>query len=240
MKKLMILVVAVLTVSSLVAQSRKGKTSTSRKGRAAASVQEAAPTGGAAEKVILDQFPKVGRGSTLSAPSIPGATIIGPCYTKSRKWIVLEAKYTTDAEWLDQLTFTWHVLLETESATGNKNSREELPPYSYFTTTTTYANIPRGSHAASVCLHPSYLERYGEPKAIGLVIANANGEVLAGDAESMVKGIKSHTEFWKDTAIMDAKDAKGNPMIEQRQGLQDRSKTIWALVNPNDYEMVVQ
>jgi hypothetical protein len=34
--------------------------------------------------------------------------------------------------------------------------------------------------------------------------------------------------------------SNGEPMIERRQGLLDRSKTIWALVNPNDYEAVVQ
>ena len=38
---------------------------------------------------------------------------------------------------------------------------------------------------------------------------------------------------------MNAKDGKTDkPMIEMRQGLMDRSKTIWGLVNPNDYEMV--
>lgn len=29
-------------------------------------------------------------------------------------------------------------------------------------------------------------------------------------------------------------------MIERRQGLLDRSKTIWALVYPNDYETTLQ
>jgi len=35
-------------------------------------------------------------------------------------------------------------------------------------------------------------------------------------------------------------DTKGEQMIERRQGLLDRSKTIWSLVNPNDYELVIQ
>ena len=141
------------------------------------------------------------------------------------------------------MTFTWHVLLETKSAT-EKDKTDKLPPYSYFSTTVTYANIPKGSHAASVCLHPSYLERYGEPKAIGLVIANKDGTILAGNCESEIKGIDSHPKsldqaFWNNDKIMNATQ-NGEPMIERRQGLQDRSKTIWALVNPNDYEMVVQ
>jgi hypothetical protein len=46
--------------------------------------------------------------------------------------------------------------------------------------------------------------------------------------------------WWNDANIMDSKGRNGEPMIERRQGLVDRSKTIWALVNPNDYEDVAQ
>lgn len=197
------------------------------------------------DKVVIDQFPKTGKPSTLAAPSVGGASIIGNCYTKPRRWIVLESKYTTYAKWQDQLTFTWHVLLETKSATEkSKEDRENLAPYSYFTTTVTYYNIPKGSHAASVCLPPSYLERFGEAKAIGLVITDKDGEILTGDAVSEVKGIESHpasveTAFWNNPKVMDAKTKEGDPMIERRQGLLDRAKTIWALVNPNDYETTV-
>ena len=203
-----------------------------------------APTTGKEAKVLIDQFPRLGRQATLAAPGVQGGSIIGKCYSKPRSWIVLEAKYTTFAKWQDQLTFTWHVLLETKSATENKGNKEGLPPYSYFTTAVTYQNIPQGSHAASVCLHPSYLERYGEPKAVGLVITNAKGETLNGDCESEIKGIPTHPKsldaaFWNDQKIMNAPAADG-PMIERRQGLMDRSKTIWALVNPNDYEQVAQ
>ncbi len=240
MKKLMILTVAAVAVCSLSAQTRMRTRSSGASARAArAAVDEEAPTTGKEAKVLIDQFPKTGRASTLGAPNLGGASLIGTCYNKPRKWIVLEAKYTTYAKWQDQLTFTWHVLLETKSATENKSNREGLPPYSYFTATTTYANIPQGSHAASVCLHPSYLERFGEPKAIGLVIANAKGEILAGNTESEIRGIEPGTKFWEDDKIMNARQ-NDEPMIERRQGLQDRSKTIWALVNPNDYEMVVQ
>ena len=204
-----------------------------------------APTTGKEAKIMIDQFPKLGRQATLAAPSLQGASIVGKCYNKPRSWIVLEAKYTTYAKWQDQLTFTWHVLLETKSATENKGNKEGLAPYSYFSTSTTYQNIPQGSHAASVCLHPSYLERFGEPKAVGLVITNAKGETLNGDCESEIKGIPTHPKtielaFWNDQKIMNAQTSDGKPMIERRQGLMDRSKTIWALVNPNDYEQVAQ
>lgn len=237
--KQMILVTAAFSVavSAFAAPSRR-----SSRAKPEAAEEEAVVSGNDA-KVTIDQFPKTGRASTLSVSALSGASIIGQCFTKPRKWIVLETKYTTYARWQDQLTFTWHILLETKSAT-EKDKTDKLPPYSYFSTTVTYANIPKGSHAASVCLHPSYLERYGEPKAIGLVIANKDGTILAGNCESEIKGIDSHPKsldqaFWNNDKIMNATQ-NGEPMIERRQGLQDRSKTIWALVNPNDYEMVVQ
>lgn len=191
--------------------------------------------------VQIEQYPKLGRQATLAAPSIPGGSTIGQAYTgKPRSWIVLEAKYQTQERCIDQLTFVWHVLLETKSATSkDKEGQAKLAPYSYFTQTVTYSNIPRGTHAASVCLHPSYLEQYGEPKAVGLVVQDANGKIIAGDTQSEIKGIKSGEPFWDKPEIMDAKQ-NGEPMIERRQGLQDRSKTIWALVNPNDYELVIQ
>ncbi len=229
---------------ALAAAVAFGAPYSSKKKRAAAA-DEDAPTTGKEAKVLIDQFPKIGRQSTLAAPSLQGGSIIGSCYNKPRKWIVLETKYTTYAKWQDQLTFTWHVLLETKSATENKGNKEGIAPYSYFTTAVTYQNIPQGSHAASVCLHPSYLERFGEPKAVGIVITNAKGETLNGDCESEIKGIASHPKsldqaFWNDQEIMNKPFRDDTPMIERRQGLMDRSKTIWALVNPNDYEQVAQ
>ena len=217
------------------------------KKKTAVAADDDAPTTGKDAKVLIVQFPKLGGQALLGAPSLQGGTVIGQCYTKPRKWIVLETKYTTFAKWQDQLTFTWHVLLDSKTATENKGNKEGLAPYSYFTTSTTYQNIPQGSHAASVCLHPSYLELYGEPKAIGIIITNAKGEVLNWKCESEIKGIPAMAfpkpiegAFWNNQeGVMNAKK-DGKPMIESRQGLMDRSKTIWALVNPNDYEQVAQ
>lgn len=241
MKTFLLMGMAVAAMAASAAPSNKN-----RKPQPSAGRDEVETTGKEA-MFRIDQFPRLGKQATLDAPIVGGGTTIGQCWAgKPRKWIVLESKYTTYAKTLDQLTFTWHVLLETKSATTkDKEDQEKLAPYSYFTQTVTYHNIPRGSHAASVCLHPSYLERFGEPKAVGLVIVNQNGDVLGGDVDSQITGIPAHPKsaesgFWNDQSIMNKRDAKGNPMIERRQGLQDRSKTIWALVNPNDYELVLQ
>ena len=181
-----------------------------------------------------------GNAETILSPALQGASMIGQCYQKPRWWIVIETKYTTFAKFQDQLTFNWHVLLETKSAKENKGNKMGLAPYSYFNTTVTYFNIPQGSHAACVCLPPSYLELYGEPKAIGFTVTNQNGDELAYGTVSEVKGIKNDDRFWDDQKIMNAPGSDGKPMVERRQGLVDRSKTIWALVNPNDYEATVQ
>ena len=205
---------------------------------AAADAEDAAPDA----RVKIERFPKLGRQATLAAPSITGGTTIGMVYTKPRQWIVLEGTYTTYDKLVDQLTFTWHVMLETKTATTkDKDAIAKRPPYSYFSQTVTYVNIPKGTHAASVCLHPSYLEQYGEPKAVGLVVLDANGKEIAGDTMSeMTKYIPKGSKFWDDPKVMDTKQSNGIPYLERRQGLQDRSKTIWGLVNPNDYELVIQ
>ena len=233
MKKLMMVVVVVTATAAMAAGGRRGV-------QAMAGNEDGPQTSGKEAKIIVDQMPKTGQSCCLGAPSLQGATMIGQCYQKPRRWIVVETKYTTFAKFLEQLTFNWHVLLETKSAKENKGNRMGLAPYSYFNCTTTYYNIPQGSHAACVCLPPSYLELYGEPKVIGFTISNQNGDVLGGGTVSEVKGIKADTKFWEDDKIMSATGADGKPMIERRQGLVDRSKTIWALVNPNDYEATMQ
>ena len=232
---------AILFTATLVATAvLAGPSVRGKKGPKAMAGNEDGPvTTGREAKIIIDQMPKTGRQCCLGAPGIQGASMIGQCYTKPRRWIVIETKYTTFAKFLEQLTFNWHVVLETKSATENKGNRLGLAPYSYFNTTVTYFNIPQGSHAACVCLPPSYLELYGEPKAIGFTISNENGDILGGGTVSEIKPIKPDTQFW-DTDVFKNAMSGEKPDIERRQGLVDRSKTIWALVNPNDYEATMQ
>ena len=233
MKKLMMTVTVLALAAVAAAAPRK------RGVQAMAGNDDGPVTTGREAKILIDQMPKTGQSCCLPAPGIQGASMIGTCYQKPRRWIVIETKYTTYAKFLDQLTFNWHVLLETKSAKENKGNKMGLPPYSYFNTTVSYYNIPQGSHAACVCLPPSYLELYGEPKAIGFTISNQEGDILGGGTVSEVKGIKADAKFWDDANIMNAQQ-NGKPMIERRQGLVDRSRTIWALVNPNDYETTMQ
>ena len=152
----------------------------------------------------------------------------------------------TAADWQDELMFTWHILLDSKTAkTPDKPSKdkEPVPRYSYYTASVRYVNVPKGSHAASVVLPPSVLARYGEPAAIAVVISNKEGDVLDGQNEGAdaVVGKKLADKWWENSdQVMSAKDKAGTPLIARRQGLLDRSKTIFALGNADDYEMVQQ
>ena len=234
-KTMILLTAAIAAVAAFAATPTRGK----RGPQAMAGNDDGPETTGRAAKILVEPV-QLAQQALAFAPNING---LGQFFKKPRQWIVLNTKYTTfgtdKSKFLQQLTFSWHVFLDTKTARENKGNRMGIAPYSYFSTTVTYFNIPAGSHGASVCLPPSYLELYGEPKAVGLEISNENGDILGMYSWSEVKGIKNGSKFWEDESVMGARQGD-KPMVERRQGLVDRSKTIWALVNPNDYEATIQ
>ena len=242
MKKLMI--VTLMAGAALTASAQR-RSSTTRRGAVGADGGAAVAQGKDA-RVQITRKAQVRSASLLSAPSANGNTNLGKVFKKPRQWIVPELEYQTAADWQDELMFTWHILLDAKTAKQpDKPSKDKEPVarYSYYTVAVRYVNIPKGSHAASVVLPPSVLERFGEPAAIAVVISNKEGDILDGQNEGAetVVGKKLAEKWWENAdQVMSAKDAKGTPLIARRQGLLDRSKTIFALVNPDDYEMVQQ
>ena len=65
-------------------------------------------------------------------------------------------------------------------------------------------------------------------------IDNAVSDAMGGALQSVTGGSAESGKY------VSAVTKEGTPMIERRQGLLDRSKTIWAMVFPNDYEQVAQ
>ena len=242
MKKLMI--VTLMAVAALTASAQR-RSSTTRRGAVGADGGAAVAQGKDA-RVQITRKAQVRSASLLSAPSANGNTNLGKVFKKPRQWIVPELEYQTAADWQDELMFTWHILLDAKTAKQpDKPSKDKEPVarYSYYTVAVRYVNIPKGSHAASEVLPPSVLERFGEPAAIAVVITNKEGDILDGQNEGAetVVGKKLAEKWWENAdQVLSAKDAKGTPLIARRQGLLDRSKTIFALVNPDDYEMVQQ
>ena len=141
---------------------------------------------------------------------------------KPREWALFEVKYESSAKWTDELTFNYHVMTKGKSEEGKE-------AYSYYTATIRYVDIPKGEHMSCVAISPSQVERYGEPVAVALEIVSKEGKVMDGKSEALMALPK---EWWKDSNVLD------KPQVTRRNGLMDRSKTPFALVNVDDYEVV--
>lgn len=141
---------------------------------------------------------------------------------KPREWALFEVKYQSDAKWADELSFSYHVMTKGKNDEGKEG-------FSYYTVTLRYIDVPKGEHMSCVAIPPSLVERHGEPVAVALEITNKEGKVLDSKSEAIIPLPK---EWWKDSKVLD------NPQLTRRNGLVDRSKTPFALINADDYEVV--
>ena len=201
-------------------------------------------------KVKISQMPNIGPQSLLVAPSLQAQGGSQPITKSRRQWGVYEMTYRTAQKWTEDITVNWFVLCDTKKAKQVDRSKTaaRLPPYVYYTLVSRYVNIPEGDHRSCVCLPPSFIERYGEPVVISCELVTAEGKLL--DGMTVVNGFsyvqagqfneetKEKMEWWTKDDIINAKDKSGEAMIELRQGLVDRSKSPFYLVNNADYETI--
>ncbi|MCQ2392288.1 MAG: hypothetical protein MJ240_12770 [Kiritimatiellae bacterium] len=236
MKALMVVALACVCALQVSAQRRaRGKAAPTGAGGGAAVAQ------GRDAMVQIDTPARPGGTSLIGAPNFQcqvGGQLMPPVGGKPRKWIVLEMKYTTQAKWQDELTFHWHVLLDSSKA-KEKDPKNPVAPYSYYNVDVRYVDIKQGPHAACVCLPPSVAERYGEPCSVSVLITNKEGDELALHTENQFGKLPDGKWWERDDMMNQWKDKKtGENMIARRQGLVDRSKTPFALINSSDYELV--
>ena len=201
-------------------------------------------------KVKISQMPNIGPQSLLVAPGLQAQGGSQPITKSRRQWGVYEMTYRTAQKWTEDITVNWFVLCDTKKAKQVDRSKTaaRLPPYVYYTLVSRYVNIPEGDHRCCVCLPPSFIERYGEPVVISCELVTAEGKLL--DGMTVVNGFsyaqagqfneesKEKMEWWNNDSIINAKDKSGEAMIEIRQGLVDRSKSPFYLVNNADYETI--
>jgi hypothetical protein len=201
-------------------------------------------------KVKISQMPNIGPQSLLMAPSLQAQGGSQPITKSRRQWGVYEMTYRTAQKWTEDITVNWFVLCDTKKAKQIDRSKTaaRLPPYVYYTLVSRYVNIPEGDHRSCVCLPPSFIERYGEPVVISCELVTSEGKLL--DGMTVVNGFsyvqagqfneesKTKMEWWANDEIINAKDKNGEAMIEIRQGLVDRSKSPFYLVNNADYEII--
>lgn len=214
---------AVLVADPLFAQLRTGtgnRLSTTGPARVGADKEEKA------DKVEIKRFPPPNKTAMVRTPEFNTSAVGGqPKLSKRpREWALFEVKYATSAKWVDELAFTYHVMTKGKDEEGRD-------AYSYYTLTVRYVNIPKGDHMSSVALPPSMVERYGEPISLALEIVGKDGTVLAAQSESTIN--YPSKEWWKDSNVLD------KPQVSRRSGLLDRSKTPFALINADDYEVVL-
>lgn len=141
---------------------------------------------------------------------------------RPREWALFEVKYETRAKWTDELAFSFHVMTKGKDEEGKDG-------FSYYTLTLRYIDIPKGEHMSCVALPPSQVERHGEPVAVALEITSKEGKILDSNAESV---IPLPEKWWKESKVLD------NSALKRRTGILDRSKTPFALINADDYEVV--
>ncbi|MFO7936812.1 MAG: hypothetical protein R6V06_04300 [Kiritimatiellia bacterium] len=141
---------------------------------------------------------------------------------RPREWALFEVKYSTSAEWTDELTFNFYVMTR-----GENEEKKEI--FNFYTTTTHYIDIPKGDHMSCAAIPPSQIERYGEPVAVALEIVDKNGEIADSKSET---SMRFPDEWWKNSKVLDS------PKVKRRAGMVDRSKTPFALINIDDYEVV--
>lgn len=191
----------------------------------------ASPTGEKETQIKISRFPPPNRTAMVKTPEFTySANNLQPKVTrKQREWALLEVKYETMSKWTDELKFDYHIMTK-----GKDEDNKEV--YSYYTTIIRYIDIPKGTHMSCVALPPSLVERFGEPIALALEVTGKEGTVLA--SEALATGIQLPKEWWRDSSVMDKRDAAGNPFLSRRSGLVDRSKTPFALINSDDYEVV--
>ncbi len=163
--------------------------------------------------VRIRNMPRVGRPSLTRTPDYQNNVRRTGSGARRREWALFEVNYETAPEWIDELTFTFHVM-----------TQDAQKQYHYFETTVTYIDVARGEHIACVVLPPAAVARYGESNAFGV-------EIMAAGERIAFKGVGPADEWWR---MID-----GNPNIHKRPGyLVDRSKTPFAMAYIDDYEVV--
>ena len=185
----------------------------------------AGAAGAAEEKVRIVRFPQPNKASMIRTPeyNVNVSGLQSKTSKRPREWALFEIRYSTGQKWTDELAFNYHVMTKGKDDDGKD-------AYSYYTQTVRYIDISKGDHMSCVALHPSLVERYGEPVSLALEIVGKDGTVLTFQSETTINyGVK---DWWKESKVLD------QPTVKRRAGLQDRSKTPFALINADDYEVV--
>ena len=181
-----------------------------------------APTPGDNRRLLtIRHMPKLTRVKQPSPLYTTSATRTSS--SRPREWAAFEVTYDTIPEWMDEVIVTYYVMAERRG-----DAKKE---FSFYQTTVRYADVARGEHLACAMLSPTALLRNGD-QFIGFAVefTSADGTLLA--VNSVAEGNLLPPEWWKKPEVTESKS------VVKRDGLTDRSKTPFGLINVDDYEVV--
>ena len=132
---------------------------------------------------------------------------------RQREWLEIRVDFQTRPDWIDELTFTYYVVLQ------NRRPEPNQPEFTLYTGQSAYVNIARTNDGRStVYVHPSTVERFGRLYRVGVVVTSA-GRTLAMESAPTGEG-----RWWEQ--------------LPPQQGyVLSRMETPFAMVNFNDFEM---
>ncbi len=136
--------------------------------------------------------------------------LTGQAMARTRDWFQITTQFETEPEWVDDLTFTYYVLVRGK-ATGAK--------FMLLRGEVTYVTIQKGKHLSDMYLHPSTLARYGDVERVGVVVST-QGRVIAMDSLPA-----SNQRWWEQASPVDGY-------------VLNRMQTPFAMVNFDDYEAI--
>ncbi len=185
----------------------------------AAFAQDARP---ASDKLRVRKIIGLGSKARVFTPTY--TTDVGRGVERAQEWLAVTLTYDTAPEWIDELLIQFHVLAKRPDPKTPKNL------YSLYKTAVRYVDIEAGrKHMATTYLRPSAIVRYGEAVAVAAVVTLDGAVVAEVSDESM----QLPEKWWKNPLVTDS-DA-----TTIRDGyLLDRSKSPWALINTDDYEVI--
>ena len=212
---------------------------------AVAAQQPAAPKPIDWTKAVPDtsfKGPKVGQENTWSSRT---PRIYGNAQNKEQTWGVFEYTFETKVPWTDNMTATFHLMLDAQEVIQKKEVPEDTPRFSYMTLTLHYNDIPKGKdHKICAVLLPAALKRFGKPIGLGVEVSVGDTVVYTDDknvapllvgAMQKVASANPGGKLPKWWEFVNNYPAIQSKMARRNDYLVDRSKTPFAVVAIDDY-----
>lgn len=134
-----------------------------------------------------------------------------------REWLRIQSEFDTASEWMDEVTFTYYVLLK---ARRREDVAPATTPYNVFKGTVTYVNVPKGNKIQSAMfLDPWSFQRFGSVEKAAVQVSY-RGSIIAEESSP------ADRERWWERA-----PAHSVPLI-------NRGETPFREVNSDSYPTI--